>query len=231
MNSQKQDTYIIYAWTMIIGFTLFRLFFSSLFLLIPDETNYWQWSRHLAFGYHDGAPMIAWIIRLSTTLFGQSEISVRLPSVLSMFFVSVYLLLFAKQWFNSRTAFYTTILSQGILTICGLLATYDSLQLLSWVGVCYHVARAYENNKWSQWLLAGLWFGFGILSKYTVGLFLPGVLIFGLISKDHRNRLASMRPYTALLLGSLLFFPVIYWNMMNNWNSVRHVAHIGGADQ
>ncbi len=231
MNTQKQDTYIIYAWAIIIGFTLFRLFYSGLFLLIPDETNYWQWSRHLAFGYHDGAPMIAWIIRLSTTLFGQSEISVRLPSVLSMFFVSAYLIVFAKRWFNSRIAFYTVILSQGLLTICGLLATYDSLQLLSWTGACYHVARAYENGKWSQWLWAGFWFGFGMLSKYTIGLFLPGVLIFGLVSKDHRNRLASIRPYTGLLIGSLMFFPVIYWNMINDWNSVRHVAHIGGANQ
>jgi undecaprenyl-diphosphatase len=28
-----------------------------------------------------------------------------------------------------------------------------------------------------------------------------------------------------------LFTPVVLWNAANHWNSVRHVAHIGGADQ
>lgn len=225
---------MIYAWSLVIGFTIFRLFYSSLFLLIPDETNYWQWSRHLAFGYHDNAPLVAWIIRLFTTLFGQSEVSVRMHSVLSMSVVSIYLIAMAKRWFNSRTAFHTALLSQGMLSlnVCGLLATYDSLQALAWAGGCYHAARAFEEDTWSQWLIAGFWFGIGMLSKYSMVFFLPGILIFGLVSKDHRKRLATPRPYIATLLGSLMFFPpVIYWNMTNNWNSFRHVGHLAGADE
>ncbi len=234
MNTVKKDTYMTTAWALIIGFTIFRLFYSGQFLLVPDETNYWQWSRHPAFGYHDNAPLVAWIIRFFTTLFGQSEITVRLHSVLSMCIVSIYLMAIAKRWFSSRTAFYTVLLSQGMLSlnVCGLLATYDSLQALAWAGGCYHTARAFEEDTWSQWLTAGVWFGFGMLSKYSMLFFLPGVLIFGLVSKDHRNRLATPRPYVATLLGSLIFFPpIIYWNMTHNWNSFRHVGHLAGADK
>ena len=49
-----------------------RLLISAHFLLSPDETNYWQWSRYLDIGYYDHPPMIAWTIWLATQLFGAS---------------------------------------------------------------------------------------------------------------------------------------------------------------
>jgi undecaprenyl-diphosphatase len=41
----------------------------------------------------------------------------------------------------------------------------------------------------------------------------------------------EIRPYVAALLGSALFAPVIYWNATHNWNSIRHVAYIGGINE
>ena len=70
-----------------------------------------------------------------------------------------------------------------------------------------------------------------MLSKYTMVIFLPAVFCYGLFSPLHRRRLASIRPYVGLLIGSLMFMPVVMWNAANHWNSLRHVAHIGGADE
>jgi undecaprenyl-diphosphatase len=220
------------AWLWIAVFTLFRLVYAGQFLLVPDETNYWQWSRYLAWGYHDQAPLIAWTIKLATALFGHTETAVRLPSIFSMTVVSIYLVLIARRWVGNRAAWHTALLTQGILlfNVGGLLATADGLQAAAWAGATYHVARAYETDTWTQWLAGGLCFGCGLLGKYTMVLFLPGAFLYGLCSPRHRSRLGSLKPYGGVLLGFLMFTPVILWNANNNWNSLRHVAYIGGAN-
>ncbi len=230
INDQKY--YAKIAWLLILGGALFRLVYADLFPLSPDETNYWQWSRHLAWSYHDQAPMIAWLIRLSTQLLGHSEMTVRLPSVVAMTVAVIYLYLIAHRWLDARIGFKTVLLSQTILLfyLGGLLATPDGVQAAAWAGAAYHTARAYERGELHQWLIAGLWFGFGMLSKYTMVIFLPCAFCYGLFSKIHRKRLWRVWPYIGVLGGLLMFWPVVKWNLDNHFNSFRHVAFIGGAN-
>ena len=232
MSNQKKIL-INPAWIIIgLGF-LFRCIYARCFLLVPDETNYWQWARHLAWGYHDQAPLIGWAIHATTALLGSTELGVRLPSILAMTLASIYVFLIARRWFNERVAFQAVLLSQAILVfnIGAVLATADGLQGVAWAAASYHTARAFEDNEWCQWGLGGIWFGLGMLSKYTMVLFLPCVLFFAVFSKHHRKSLLQFRPYIACLFGFSFFIPVILWNAANHWNSLRHVAHIGGADE
>src|SRR5689334_25095207 len=48
-----------------------------------DEAYYWMWSKHLAGGYYDHPPMVALVIRLGTLVAGDTELGVRLVSILS----------------------------------------------------------------------------------------------------------------------------------------------------
>ena len=50
--------------------------------LYPDEAQYWYWSLHPAFGYYAKPPVVAWLIALTTGLFGDSELAVRLAAPL-----------------------------------------------------------------------------------------------------------------------------------------------------
>jgi len=47
-----------------------------------DEAYYWMWSKHLAGGYYDHPPMVALLIRLGTLIAGDTELGVRLVSIL-----------------------------------------------------------------------------------------------------------------------------------------------------
>ncbi len=200
--------------------------------MVPDETNYWQWGRHLAWGYHDQAPLIAWAIRLFTALFGNTEAAVRLPSILSMAVASLYLIRIANRWAGAAAAWHTALLTQGVLlfNVGSLLATPDALQAAGWAGASYHAARALENDRGLQWAAAGFWFGFGLLGKYTMVLFPVSVFLFALLHRPFRGKLAGVGPWAAVAFGLMLFSPVLYWNASNQWSSVRHVAHLGGAD-
>lgn len=232
-SALRKTTYAGLALFVIFSFAFIRYYFSGCFLLTPDETNYWQWGRHLAPGYHDQAPMIGWLINLSTGFLGHTEQAVRLPSVVMGTVASFYMIILAFRWFGARIAFHTAILSQGILIffVGGVLATADAIQAAGWAGAACHIAFAYENDKWKNWLLGGFWFGVGILGKFSMGIFLPCAFLYGLFTKEHRSRLAGIKPYAGVLLGLLMLTPPIIWNSMNGWSSLRHVAYLGGANE
>ena len=42
--------------------TVFRYWYSGQVELVQDESYYWQWSRHLALGYYDNTPLMAYVI-------------------------------------------------------------------------------------------------------------------------------------------------------------------------
>ena len=221
------------AWVTIIAATLFRLLYAGTFPLVPDETNYWQWGRHLAWGYHDQAPMIGWGIRFFTTLFGQNEVAVRMPSIFAIMIASFYIAKIGFRWVGPKTGLWATALFQTVFAVNlgALLATADAVQALGWVAASYHVARAYEENTWKQWLLGGAWFGFGMISKFSMLLFLPPAYLFGLLSGYHRPILKTLKPYVGVLLGLVIFSPVFIWNASHNFNAFRHVAHLGGVSE
>jgi dolichol-phosphate mannosyltransferase len=88
----------------IAGFVvLFKIFLSTSIELHPDESYYWFWSQHLALGYFDHSPMVAWFIK-ATTLFFNSEMAVRFSSIITTIIVSFLIWNLAKNLFNETIA-------------------------------------------------------------------------------------------------------------------------------
>ena len=63
-----------------IAITLFALIYNGFLPLHPDEAYYWTWLRHIAWSYYDAPPMVAYLIWLSTHLFGTSAFMIKLVS-------------------------------------------------------------------------------------------------------------------------------------------------------
>jgi 4-amino-4-deoxy-L-arabinose transferase-like glycosyltransferase len=74
------------------------------FPLAPDETYYWDWSRHLDWGYYDQGPMVAWWIRASCLLVGDTPLGVRFGIVAATFGTQLFLALLARDHFGDRAA-------------------------------------------------------------------------------------------------------------------------------
>jgi len=227
---RNHNGYLLAAWVLLGGLTLLRLVLAGTFNLLPDEAYYWQWSRYLSWGYHDHPPMVAWAIGLATWLAGNSEAAVRLPAVLSLAGVSAYGIVIARRWYGPRAAWYTAVLSQSVLlfNVGALIVTPDSFQALAWAGAAYHLACSYETGRPSQWLLTGLWFGIGMLSKLSMALFPPLALAAGLTTTDFRRRLKSIWPHMGFGAGLLIWTPFLVWNAEHGWRAIRHVGYQGG---
>src|SRR5436305_10669137 len=71
-----------YLWSVLGLLLLLRLLLAARLELAPDEAFYWVLTRHLSSGYLDHPPMIAYLMWLSTRLFGNTELAVRFPATL-----------------------------------------------------------------------------------------------------------------------------------------------------
>ena len=62
-----KGTFIILSLSLLIK--LIAIYLTD-FDLFGDEAQYWIWSQSLDFGYYSKPPMLPWIIRIFTILFG-----------------------------------------------------------------------------------------------------------------------------------------------------------------
>src|SRR5271157_5322503 len=76
----RHDPPVIWMILVLAAVFVWRIFFTYSVNLIPDECSYWAWSRRLDWSYFDNSGMVAYLIRLSTSLFNESApVSVRFP--------------------------------------------------------------------------------------------------------------------------------------------------------
>src|ERR1700676_2678113 len=66
----------------ILALVVLRLVAAAYTPLTFDEAYDWMWSKSLAGGYYDHPPMVAFVIRLGTMVAGDTELGVRLASIL-----------------------------------------------------------------------------------------------------------------------------------------------------
>ena len=79
---------------LLLGLVTLRYWVAGYVDFETDEAYYWLWSRRLAASYYDHPPMVAYLIRLGTGLFGDTILGVRSMAVLAMIAASglLYLL-------------------------------------------------------------------------------------------------------------------------------------------
>jgi 4-amino-4-deoxy-L-arabinose transferase and related glycosyltransferases of PMT family len=204
---------------VLLAFLLaFRLAFAAYSGLVQDEAYYWQWSRSLDLGFYDAGPGIALTIRAGTLLFGDTPLGVRFVPVL-MGVASVWLAyLTARRWLGEAAAVWTAVLTATapLLSVGSILATYDAPQMFFWTAALYALTRTLqEEQRVAGWYAVGALVGLGMLSKPTMVLFAPGVLVLLLLSPTYRRWLATPHPYLAFAVAILVFSPVIVWNLQH----------------
>ena len=70
--------------------------------LSSAETYFWMQAKHPALGYFDHPGMAAWMIGLSTALFGESVLAVRLLTIASGGLMTWFIFLAARRLYDDR---------------------------------------------------------------------------------------------------------------------------------
>jgi dolichol-phosphate mannosyltransferase len=198
-----------------------RLVYSGSVELLPEEAYYWNYSRHLDIGYLDHPPMVAWLIRLGTTAFGQSEFGVRAAALGCAAIASAFTYRLTCNLFGEASALAALLLAQVLpyFFLSGLLMTPDAPLVAAWAASLYYLERALVAGLLGAWWRAGLALGIGGLSKYSIGLLVPVTILFMLWDPRARRDWRRWQPYAAALLALAVFSPVIVWNAQHDWAS------------
>ncbi|HLJ57971.1 MAG TPA: glycosyltransferase family 39 protein [Chthonomonadaceae bacterium] len=204
--------------------------------LSADEAYYWEWSRRLSLGYYDQGPLIAYLIRVTTAVFGTNELGVRFGVWAASLGTLVCVYLLARRFTSARAAFLAVLFLAltPLVAVGSLVATYDPPLVLFWSLALVALERALFAARRVEavrgWLLAGLWCGLGLLSKHTMLLIVPCLLLFLALSPPHRHWLARPLPYLAFLLTLAMYSGVMVWNAKHHWWTFGHLLFLAGKN-
>jgi len=198
-----------------------RLVYAGSVELMPEETYYWNYARHLDFGYLDHPPMVAWLIRVATAIFGQTEFGVRAGALCCGLITSIFVYKLTRNLFGATAALAALLLAQALpfFFLAGFLMTPDAVLVAAWAASLYFLERALIGDQSRAWWSAGICLGLGMISKYSIALLGPVAVAFMAWDPPSRRWWRRSEPYIGALLALAIFSPVIIWNAQHEWAS------------
>lgn len=219
------------SFAAILVLLLLRAVLAAKLPLTADEAYYWLWSKHLAAGYFDHPPAIAWLIHAGTMLFGDTPVGVRLSGLIlslpASWFVWRAADLILKD--NDRAALAALFFNLTLMASIELLAaTPDMPSLVAAAAFVYFLSRVQTRDEAGAWLGAGIAAGLGLLAKFSALFMGGGALVWLIADQKARKWLLSPWPYIGGCLALLIFAPNLWWQSQHHWQTfVFQFARVG----
>jgi 4-amino-4-deoxy-L-arabinose transferase-like glycosyltransferase len=226
-SALAEDTSLRLSLAAIGLLLIFRIALAATSNLAEDEAYYWLWSTHLAAGYYDHPPMIAYWIRAGTSLFGQTAFGVRFAGLIGTLAGAYLLYLTSLSLFRNGLAALTVVFwlnTTLLFNAAAIVATPDSPLAFFTTLALFALAKLVETGHGRWWYAVGAALGLAFMSKYTAVLLLPGVFIWMLASPEGRRWFGRPEPYIGALIALALVTPVFYWNYVHDWVSFAKQA-------
>jgi hypothetical protein len=216
---------------LIAGFAILKLlihlFTNTNYGLHRDEFLYLAEGQHLAWGYMEVPPMIAFLAKI-VLLFGDSVFMVRLfPTLIGCVTVALIGLLVkelgGKGW-AITFACMAFILAPAFLRSNWLFQPVSFNQFFWFLSAFWMIRIVkFENPKY--WYFLGITAGLGFLTKYSIVFYFSALIIAFLIS-SHRKWFATRYPYLALSIAFMIALPNLFWQYQHNFPVVRHMQEL-----
>ncbi|MGQ9658584.1 MAG: ArnT family glycosyltransferase [Thermochromatium sp.] len=223
-------------WLLVLGgLTLWRLVIAALMPVTQDEAYYFDWARHLAWGYFDHPPGVA-LLGLGVRLEPGSAFMARLGGLLAGLATLVVLDRLYRHCGLADVCDRVLALLLAGATLAGVasgvITTPDSVLALTWALALHEAERALAVAP-RRWITAGIAIGLGLLGKYTMFLIGP-VLLLAILGANWRQLLTRW-PYLGAAVALLVFAPNLIWNAHNDWLTLGFqfghgfATEVGGA--
>jgi hypothetical protein len=205
-------------WTNIVFYLagaklLAQLLTAGRYGIFRDELYYLACSEHLAWGYVDQPPVIAFIAWFARHVFGSSLLGLRLlPAIAGAALVWLTGQL-AREMGGGRFAQALAALAAfavPILLVFHHWLTMNAFEPLIWLGAVWCVLRAINTGNAKYWLWFGVVIGLGMETKYTVIFFTLGI-VAGLLLTSHRRFIKSKWLWLGAFAALLIFLPNLLW--------------------
>jgi hypothetical protein len=222
------------AVAMLIGIALatvvVHLVFGNHYGFHPDELATLDDARHPAWGYVAYPPVTPFLARVAVVLFGASVRWFRLFANIALAIVVVLAGLMAREMGGRRWA--QLVAAVATVPYClsvGVLMQYVAFDALAWALTAYFVIRLLKSADPRWWMAIGVSIGFGMLSKWTMGFLVLGV-VAGILLTESRRYLTSKWLWIGLGICLLIFSPNLVWQWRHNFVSLDMLKYIHARD-
>jgi hypothetical protein len=216
---------LIYALAL-VKFVLPFLLQHSAYEPHRDEFLYLAEARHMAWGYLELPPVLS-ALSLVTNAFGGGLFWIKfwpsLGGALTYVLVGRMILLLGGGRWALVLGFLPFVF--GYFLHVHFMLQPNFLEMLSWTAMAYGLMCYVHTGRPKGLYMAGVAFGLGMLSKYSVAFF-AGSLVLGLLLTPERQVFRNRHFYFALLTGLLLFLPNLIWQGSYGWPIAKHMAEL-----
>ena len=205
---------------LIIGI---RFIFTGIMEIMPQDAYYDFYGQHLDLSYYDHPPMIAYLLRFFTSLFGKKVFVLKLADTTVTLFTVISFYQLSKKFLSEHKSRIATalLLSTFMISILSLISAPDVPLMLCWTLSLNFLHEAIWKRKNIYWVWAGILTGLSFDSKYTALFLIIGLIGFLMIVKPYRKLLISRWFFLYLFCFAITILPVVIWNMQNGYASFK----------
>ena len=193
-----------------------------------DELLHLSASEHLDWGYMEFPPFIALIGKIQYILFDYSLLGTRIFPMLCGVGIVILSCFIAKELGGKSPA----ILLTGICVLSfmpfyrnHLLFQPVAFDQFFWT-LGFFLILKYINTQKRWYLLGfGITAGLGLMNKYTMIIFLIGILL-GVMIFERKKFLNNKYSYFALLIALAIILPNIIWQIRHDFPAIDHITKL-----
>lgn len=209
---------IVIVWLIAAAVTVMRAIAGFRVPLTGDEAYYWEWSRHLALGYVDHPPAVAWTIRAFAWL-GETPGAVRVGFVVCGIIATLAGAAAATRLARGdRRAGAVTALAFAITPLFSMAfgsATPDGPFLAFWTLAMWLALRAFDERRPIDFIALGIALGGALLSRMFSFALVFGIVMYALMPQ--RRHLWRDGLWMAFGVCALVYAPFVWWNATHAW--------------
>jgi hypothetical protein len=197
-----------------------------------DELGMLDDARYLAWGYVSYPPFTPFMARVALVFFGPSLVGLRFFSALAQSIAMVLAGLMARELGGKRLAQLVAALAVAIAPISlawSSLFHYSSFDYLWWVLIASLTVRLLNSGNSRYWLGIGVAIGLGMLTKYSIAVYIAGIVV-GVFLSSARRYLLSWWLWGSAALALLIFLPNLIWQIQHNFIHLQFLSFIHARD-
>ena len=210
-------------WTAIPAFTNTNLPLDTIEAL--------AWGSNLDWGFNKHPPMSAFLVEIFYQIFGSQDWAYYFLSQICVIVSFFVVFKFAEYFFENKVfCLLSVLLLEGIYFYNFTTPEFNVNVCLMpfWSLTALYLWKGFKDNKIIDWLLLGLFAGFGFLSKYLFIYLGLGIDIF-LIYMIYKRKL-DFKCMLSLIPFLIVLLPHLIWLTENNYITITYGLHRTGAE-
>jgi len=198
-----------------------------------DTIEALAWGSNLDWGFDKHPPMSAFAVEFFYQIFGSQDWAYYLLSQIFVIISFFVIFKFAEDFFKNKIfCLLSILLLEGIYFYNFTTPEFNVNVCLMpfWALTVLYLWKGFKDNKITDWLLVGLFAGFGFLSKYLfiyLGIAMDIFILYMIYKKkiDYKS-IVSLVPFFIVLL------PHLIWLTENDYVTITYGLHrTGSGDQ